>query len=65
MDNEALKTLTRLEERMITVQKDIDEIKKDMVYKSEFMPVKTVVYGMVGITLTTVFGLILAYVGLN
>lgn len=60
-----MRTLARLEERMIVVQKDIEEIKKDMVYKNEFLPVKTVVYGMVGITLTAVFGLILAYVGLK
>lgn len=42
--------------------KDIEEIKRDYVTKIEFDPIKSLVYGLVGIIITTVIGAILKLV---
>jgi hypothetical protein len=48
------------------IRKDIEEIKlkmkSDFVTQAEFAPIKSVVYGLVGTTLTGVLGAILALI---
>jgi hypothetical protein len=58
-------TMARIDERLKAVQVDVIEvkalIKSDYVTRTEFEPVKKIVYGMVALILTAVLG---ALVGL-
>ena len=59
MDNETLKTLIRLEERMITVQGHIKDMKENSVTRDEFRPVQNVVYVLVSAVGVGVIGAVL------
>ena len=44
------------------IREEMKEDKKDMVSKTEFAPVKIIVYGLVGTILTSVLGALLALI---
>lgn len=58
-NNELIKTLTQLQEGQKSLIADVAEIKKNMVHRNEFQPVKTIAYTLVG-TLGSVFLLAVA-----
>lgn len=61
-DTELSAILARMDERLKNVQADVVDIKVACVTRDEFEPIKRVVYGLVGATLITVVGAILALV---
>ena len=58
-DNELL---TRIDERTLQLIKDIHELKTNYVTKTEFFPIKNIVYGMVGTILLSVIVALIALV---
>ena len=66
VQQEALETLYRIDERTSTLLKDLDELKNTVyehyVTQAEFAPIKKIIYGLVGLTITGVFTAILALV---
>ncbi len=54
--------LARLEERVDQMEKDVQECKEQRVSQKEFEPIKTIVFGAVGLILITVLGGLLALV---
>lgn len=61
--------IATLIEQNKNLQRTVDEIKKaledDYVTKNEFNPIKSIVYGFVGIILTTVAGAVLWAIGIR
>lgn len=54
VNNDDRVILARLEERLRHVQADVEEIKKNMVTRKEFDPIKTLTYGLIALLLTGV-----------
>jgi hypothetical protein len=54
--------LARLDERTAGMAKQLDELRAVVVTQPEFKPVKAIVYGLVAIVLTSVFGALVALV---
>lgn len=62
-NNDAIMTTLEYIKRDIKeIKADIKEIKEDYVSQAEFKPVKSLVYGLVSLTLTAVVGALLALV---
>lgn len=55
-------TLSRIDERLKALHEDVKDIKDNFVRKEEFWPVRTVVYGLVGLVLIGVVGALIALV---
>lgn len=54
--------LGRLDERTAAMARSLEELRAVVVTQPEFKPVKAVVYGLVAIVLTGVFGALIALV---
>ena len=54
--------MTRIDERTLSLQRELGELKEMIVSQDEFSPVKRVVYGLVGLILTTCMGALLALI---
>lgn len=54
--------MARLDERTTAIQQELKELRGSVVTQQEFKPVRMVVYGLIGIILTSVMGGILAIV---
>lgn len=55
-------TLKYIQRDIEEIKKDIKEMKDDYVSQAEFKPVRTIVYSLVGLTLTAVVTALLALV---
>jgi len=66
MSEEHLEQLARIDERTKNIQAEVELIRTQLtnhyVSKSEFAPVKAIVYTMVGLVMTTVVGAVVALV---
>ena len=54
--------LARIDERTVSILHRLDSIEKIYVTRNEFNPVKSIVYGMVGVILLAVLGALTALV---
>ena len=66
MDEQHSEQLARIDERTISMAHTLDRIQRDLdknyVTRAEFGPVKTVVFSMVGLVLTTVLSAVVLLV---
>lgn len=66
LEGTALETLYRIDERTLTLARDFKQLKESVessyVTQLEFEPIKRLMYGMVGIALTSVILAVLAIV---
>ena len=54
--------LARIDERTLQMQKDFEAFKATIVTQDEFKPIKSIVYGVVGLIMLSVFGALIAIV---
>lgn len=54
--------LSRLDERTAGMARQLEELRQVVVTQPEFKPVKAIVYGLVALVLTGVFGALIALV---
>jgi len=54
--------MSRIDERTLSLQREMVDIKEMIVSQDEFYPVKRIVYGLVGLILTTCMGALLALI---
>lgn len=61
-EKEAIELLVRIDERTTAMQKSLDAFEKIYVTHQEFVPVKVIAYGLVGLCMTGIIGALLAII---
>lgn len=54
--------LIRIDERTLSIQTSVDNIKKSVVLKGEFLPIRNIVFGLSGTILVAVVGALMSLI---